>query len=888
MVLPMTAYSFSLSALLLATSALTGGQAFAQEAVPPAPAASAQADTPEASATDSEGGDVIRVLGSYIPEPLQETSEVAQFLSNLDLERQGDSNAAEALTRVTGLSIAEGKFVYVRGLGERYSSAILNGSPLPSPEPLQRVVPLDLFPSSILQGVMVQKSYSAEFPGEFGGGVIELSTLNLPDYPFLEVGVGVSANSETSFETGYTYNGGEADRFGFDDGVRKMPGQLREALATGKRINGSNFTPAQLQRIGQSFENAKTNLVQVNHSIPANGSADLSGGYRWDVGGASIGVIGVLGYANDWETQDGIQQEGRIDGGVITPKSDYNYTSTDNKVGWDGLFGAGVEFGRHTIDWTNLWIRRTTKQTYVRFGFDELAGEDVRDDRTAWYERELLSTQLRGSHDFEPLTLSWRAALAETSRNAPYERQIRYLFDDSIDRYLHDTSRAPNRLSFSELSDKVQNFGIDLAYAIPRAGAKDTVISGGLDYSDNTRSSEARSFRFVAEGLPLAVQQTRVDYLFADYNINPDRLVIRETSASDGAAAYDAGLEVSSAYIKADFEPITYVRAALGLRAESGRQFVSPRNLFSVEGTPDQPPAIEKDYLLPAATLTWNFAPDQQIRFGASQTIARPQFRELAPQQYLDPDSDRLFVGNPYLKDSELLNLDSRYEFFFADQQYFTLGAFYKTITNPIESVVVEQGATIQQSYLNAPEARLYGAEIELKSIFDDPFPDNALLKGKSFLIQGNYTYSNSEVTAEAGDVVYPISEGGDPADATLYIVDGSRLQGQSEHVVNLQLGYEDDAANSQATLIATYVSERSSARGRPGEPDYIQEPGVILDLVYRKTFEIGGREVSASVKAGNLLNENYVERQSFGGGEIIINQYDLGRSISFGLSTAY
>lgn len=882
----MTRYRISLSALLFATTAFTNVQAHGQEASQPSNPPAAQTETPDAAAEES--GDVIRVLGSYIPEPLQETSEVAQFLSNLDLERQGDSNAAEALTRVTGLSIAEGKFVYVRGLGERYSSAILNGSPLPSPEPLQRVVPLDLFPSSILQGVMVQKSYSAEFPGEFGGGVIELSTLNLPDYPFLEFGGSVSANSETTGQTGYTYNGGEADRFGFDDGVRKLPLQLREALATGKRINGSNFTPAQLQRIGQSFENAKTNLVQVNNQIPGNGSLDLSGGYRWELGEASVGVIGVLGFSNEWETQDGIQQDGRIDGGVITPKSDYNYTSTDNKVGWDGLFGAGIELGRHKIDWTNLWIRRTTKQTHVRFGFDELAGEDVRDDRTAWYERELLSTQLRGSHDFEPLTLSWKAAFAQTSRNAPYERQIRYIFNDAIDRYLHDTSRAPNRLSFSELTDEVVNYGVDLSYSIPRTGAKDTVISGGIDYSDNSRTSESRSFRFVAEALPLGVQQTRVDYLFADYNISPDRLVIRETSASDGAAAYDAGLEVSSAYIKADFEPITYVRAALGLRAESGRQFVSPRNLFLSEGTPVQPPALEEDYLLPAATLTWNFAPDQQIRFGASQTIARPQFREIAPQQYLDPDSDRLFVGNPYLRDSELLNFDSRYEFFFADQQYFTVGAFYKQITNPIESVVVEQGATIQQSYLNAPEAQLYGAEIEIKSIFDDPFPDNALLKGKSFLLQGNYTYSNSEVSAKAGDKVFPISGNGSSADASLYIVDGSRLQGQSEHVANLQFGYEDEAAGSQATFIATYVSDRSSARGRPGEPDYIQEPGVMLDFVYRKSFEIGGREVSASFKAGNLLNENYVERQTFGGGEVIINKYDLGRSISFGLSTAY
>jgi len=884
----MIATRFPLSILLLATTALISPCALSQGA--PTPTQQEVPPTSDALGQEQEetGTDTIRILGAYIPEPLQETSEVAQFLTDVDLERQGDSTAAEALARVTGLSIAEGKFVYVRGLGERYSSAILNGSPLPSPEPLQRVVPLDLFPSSILSGVMVQKSYSADFPGEFGGGVIELSTLNLPDEPFLEAGFSAGANAATTLATGYVHNGGEADRLGFDDGVRKIPHQLREAIATGKRVNGSNFTQPQLQRIGQSFENAKLNLIQVNNDIPGNASADISGGYRWDVAEISIGLIGVLGYANDWETQDGIQQEGRIDGGVIAPKSDYNYTSTENKVGWDGLVGLGVEFGDNTIDWTNLWIRRTTKQTYVRYGFDELAGEDVRDDRTGWYERELLSTQLRGSHEFGALELNWRAAKATTTRDAPYEKQIRYLFNDSIDRYLHDTSRAPNRTTFSTLSDEVVSYGLDVRYSIPRLDYKDTVLSAGLDYSDNTRASQSRSFRFVAESLPLAVQQTRVDYLFADFNITPDRLVIRETTASDGAAAYEAGLEISAAYMKADFEPVPFIRSSLGVRFEDGRQFVAPRNLFVSEGEPDKPEPIEEGYVLPSATLTWNFADDQQVRFGASKTLARPQFRELAPQQYLDPDSDRLFVGNPYLSDSELLNFDVRYENFFGEQQFFTAGAFYKSIDRPIESVVVEQGATIQQSYLNAPKAVLYGAEAEIKRIFDDPFPQTPFLSGKSFLVQGNYTYSTSEVKASSGDVVFPLSGGGAPAPADQYIVDGSRLQGQSEHVINLQVGYEDPSAGSQGTLIATYVSERSSARGRPGEPDYVQDPGLILDFVYRRSLELAGREISFSLKAGNLLDEDYIERQTFGGGEVVVNQYDLGRSVSFGVSTKF
>jgi len=877
-----------LSALLLATSALIAPAALAQET---------ETTTPVDQAGPEADTSVVIIRGEFIPEPLQVTSEVAAFLSAEDLSRQGDSNAADALTKLPGLSVAEGRFVYVRGLGERYSSAILNGSPLPSPEPLQRVVPLDLFPASILSQVMVQKSYSAEFPGEFGGGVIQLSTLNLPDESFLEFGVGIGANMETTLATGYTHDGGEADIFGFDDGTRKIPNQLKEAILASRRVDATldlypQLTNGQeLQRIGQSFENAKLNLIQVNDSIPGNLSFDLSGGLRSDFDTFSLGLIGVLGFSNGWETEDGIQQEGRIDGGVLTPKSDYNYTSTDNKVGWDGLFGVGLQFGEdHRIDWTNLWIRRTDKRTYRRFGFDELAGENVLDERTAWYERTLSSTQLDGKHHFDALELGWRAAYSRTERDAPYERQMRYIFDETIDRYLHDTSRATNRWEFSELLDEMNSAGVYAKYSfpLPIPDVRDMELSAGIDWFDNTRTATSRAFRFVASDLPLAVQQSRPDFLFSDFNINPDRLVIRETTGSSGAAAYDAQLEVNAAYIKADFEPIPYFRVAVGGRWEDGTQSVSPRSLFLGEAQPAQPPVREEEYFLPAGTMTWNFADDWQLRFGASQTIGRPQFRELAPQQYLDPDSDRLFIGNPFLTDTEMTNFDTRLEHFFGPNQFFTLGAFYKDMDKPIESVVAEQGATIQQTYLNAPKAILFGAEAEIRTVFVEPFPDMFFLGGKDIFLQSNYTWSDSEVQVKAGDVVFPLSGAGAPEPALNYIIDGSRLQGQSEHVFNFQLGWEDPVAQDQATLILTYVSERSSARGRPGEPDFIQEPGTILDFVYRKEFDAYGRPLSLTFKAQNLLDEDYLEHQEFGGGEVIVNQYKLGVAYSLGLSTKF
>ncbi|MEZ5936604.1 MAG: TonB-dependent receptor [Hyphomonadaceae bacterium] len=879
----------SLSVFLIATTALIAPNAIAQEA----DATNSPEPQQQSPATGQQPPrDTIVVLGEFIPEPLQETSEVAAFLTDADLERQGDSSAAEALTRVTGLSINEGRFVYVRGLGERYSSAILNGSPLPSPEPLQRVVPLDLFPTSILGGVTVQKSYSVEYPAEFGGGVVDLSTIDLPDSPFLEAGIKGGVNTESTLATGYTYDGSNTDVLGFDDGLRKIPYRIHEAFKSGLRISSGNFTDDELRLMGQSLENSKLRLLQTNTQIPGNGSADISAGTAIDVGDTRFGFYGTVGYSNDWKIRDGIQQAGRVETslGQIQVKDDYNYTTTDNNISWNALGGAGIQFGEHEIKWTNLWVHNTTKEAYRRFGVDEGAGSgnEILTERTAWYERELWSSQLAGAFDFGDLDVNVRAGYAQTSREAPYEWEVRYVYDPDFlgsgqGRYIYDGStNVRNQTNFSDLTDEVSSAGIDVSYALPNPGVRDTVISAGLAQSDNSRKSSIRTVRFQqATGLDPLVQQERVDYLFADINISPDGFVLAETTNQFGS--YDAQLETLAAYAKIDMEPIPYVRTTIGVRGEKAIEALDLRSPFSNESQPTDPPKLKEGYWLPAATVTWNFLPDMQVRLGASQTIGRPQFRELAPQAYLDPSSDRIFFGNPNLRDTRFTNVDTRYEYFFDEGQYFTVGAFYKDLSRPVESVVVQQGNTVQQSYVNAPAADIYGAEIEIKKIFDSPF-DAGWLSNKSFLVQANYTYSDSEIKAEPGDTV--IDPAGQTKDATTYLTVGSRLQGQSEHVANLQLGWEDDA--EQGTLLVTYVSERSAARGPEGQPDIVQEPGVIMDFVYKRDFELRGHDMTFSFKAGNLLDEDYFEHQTYGGGEVIVNQYDLGRTFTVGLKASF
>jgi hypothetical protein len=892
--------TLSLRALLIASTAiLAPALATAQtetetetEAAPTATdgVSAETVESPPAEEEDFRLNEVV-VLGRYIPEVLRSTSEVAAFLAPEDLARQGDSDAAGALARVTGLSIAEGRFVYVRGLGERYSSARLNGSPLPSPEPLQRVVPLDLFPTSILENVLVQKTYSVEYPGEFGGGIIDLRTLTIPDEAFLELSITGSVNSETSFKDGITYYGSETDSLGFDNGTRKLPVAVRRALSSGLRIVDNNFTPQELATIGQSFQNAPINLIQTNDTIPMNGSYEVAGGTAFDIGGAELGVVGVLGYSNSWRTRNGSQAVGEINGGVLGANAAYDYVSTEQNIGWDALLGLGVDFGDDKIDWTNLYIRRTTKEAFSREGVDALADREVRDDRTAWYERELYSTQLNGRHFRNNWTFDWRTALSQTKRDAPYERDIRYLFSDIAGNYIYDVSGSgsSNRINFSYLDDKVASAAVDITYTQPLSSARDIEYSAGIEGYTNERSSQTRSFGFIVGNTPLSFEgsQQRVDFLFSNLNIGPNGFVIRETTGAAGAGAYDASLDVFGAYAKVDAEIIPLVRTAIGLRYENGAQNIQTLSLIAAEADPAAVPGVKNNYLLPAATITWNFAEDQQARFGASQTIGRPQFRELAPSQYYDPDVSRTFLGNPYLTDTEILNFDARYEYYFDRNQTFTAGVFFKELDKPVEAVVVQQSASVFQSYLNAPSATLYGAEVEFKRIFDSPF-QTPFLSEKEFLVQANYTYSKSEVKVSDGDVAFPLQARGAPRPASNFIVDGSRLQGQSEHLANVQLGWEDEAAKSQGTFLVTYASERTTARAPSGQPDYIQDPGINLDFVFKKGFDLAGRDLTLDFKAKNLLGEDFDEFQSGNGGFIQVNQYDLGTTVSLGLSTEF
>ncbi len=844
---------------------------------------------PQAIAQDVDGNDdsagrqdTIVIRGEFIPDPQRETTQVASFLSAEDLVRSGDSNAALALTRLSGLSVVSGKFAFVRGLGDRYSSSLLNGSPLPSPEPLKRTVPLDLFPSNILEGAAVEKTFAASAPGEFGGGLINLQTIGMPSENFMTFKYGISGDTVTTAEKGLIYGGSDLDWSGYDDGLRDVPAPLQNVLNSGERL--SSFSSSEVEAVGESLVNSPLSVIQQAKLGPAV-EGSISAGRSIYAGEVEVGLIGVVGYDQDWTTKDVARNF--VQGNEAGTRINSTQTSFDATV--NALGSLTLNWGENEVQTTVFYVHSTTKEAQIDTGVDfnaPGANSLVHDESTGWYERELAFYQLRGEHFVNDFTFNWRGAVASSSRDAPYERSLRRLVDNVGDAPKYSTANN-YRISFSTLEDEMLSGGADLNYTAYLGGDREMNLSGGLDFSTTDRTYNFLGLRFAGgNSLPDDVEIARPDYLFSPDNIGPTRFVLSEVlSAND---SYAASLDIAAGYVEAEIDLAQFIQTTFGLRYEEAEQNVRTFDRFGNEGTGAV--SLQNNYLLPSVLLNWNFADDLQLRLGYSNTIARPQFRELALSSYIDPDTDRTYRGNSGLIDSELTNFDARLEYYFGRNQFVSIAGFMKEIENPIEEVQYSTSTFVfETTFINSPKAELFGGELEYRTKFALPL-SSKWVQDREWMFSANYTYTSAEIQAEEGDQVFdPLSRS--LKDASLYSLDGSTLQGTPEHILNLQFGWEGDV--DQLTLLLGWVDERILQRGldTPGAivPDVVEDPGIQLDLVYKRDFVLAGHDIGFSLSGRNLLNEDHTEYQmSEGLGKTDFYSYERGTSISASVSATF
>lgn len=882
--------------LLLSTALLSPALAHAQEAAPPVDTTpsgdTVPMDAPEEAAQQEDQAPEVSIPGGQIvvtgarDRNLQRAApQVVSVLGSAEIARTGEGNIAGALGRVTGLSVVGNGYVYVRGLGDRYSLALLNGSPLPSPEPLKRVVPLDLFPSSIIASSLVQKSYSVNYPGEFGGGVINLTTKSVPKDPFVSIGGGLSFDSETTNQLGYTYYGSSTDWTGFDNGQRDFTPSLKAFFASGERLSGSAIDSVE---VAKGIVNTRNGLTQRIPNMPINGSLALSAGKAFDLGGATLGVIATAGYNNKWTTRD-ITSQTSLEADLGDLQSNFQRVTTDNRIVVNGMLGLGLEFGSNKIRWTNLYIRDTLKHTRVSLGQRNQTTVDYQQQETAWYERQLIDSQIVAElKPLDNLSVDLRGGFANSQREAPYELGFEYvrtnvasdplgnIFVNNLD---GNAGRAT--VSFSDLNEDLWSGGIDVAYkVIPTVTA--TV---GYAYTDTRRTSSRRDFQWRAVELPDGVNAFRPDYLLSNAVIDAFNVQLIDTN--EGFPAFLATLRNHAAYAKIDAQVTDTLQLDAGVRYENGKMAVSPIQVFNDTPVGATQTAINRDYWLPAATLTWQVRDDMQMRLNASKTIARPQFRELIYQFYFDPDTNRTYRGNPNLQDSTLTNAEARYEWYFARDQRFSLSGFYKRLKNPIESFVTIESDNFITSFANAPKADLYGAEVELQKYFDLA-GWGGLFESRRLALVANYTFTKSKLKVKEGDTTSYFQAAS--TRALDYFRDGAPLTGQSEHIANVQLGLEDTDGLSQQTFLFSYASKRAFSRGllNTGQPDVFQDPGLRIDFVARQGFALFKQELELKFEARNLTGRRNIEFQQAGANRVEVNSYDVGRTFSLSATMTF
>jgi len=875
------------------TSAPAGTTQSADQPADPAaqqPSEPAAEPAPEVSVP---GGEVVVTGRRGRANLVRSSTQALSLLSSEDIARTGEGDIAGALSRITGLSVVGNGFVYVRGLGDRYSLALLNGLPLPSPEPLRRVVPLDIFPTNVIASSLVQKSYSVNFPGEYGGGVINLTTKSVPKQGFFNIDAGIGGDTVTTGQLGYTYFGTASDWTGFGNGGRLPPPALQNYFNSGNRL--SQLPLAQNIEIASQLVNGRNAVVQRNTALPPNWSLGFSAGKSWDIGDTTLGVIAAFGYSNKWRTRDNTQQLASS-ADLSQFAENFQRVITDNRLVVDGLIGANLEFGQQKLRWTTLYIRDTLKQARLAEGTRPAQQPNLifRDQDTAWFERQLIDTQLVGEFRLaDAWRLDLRGSFANSRRNSPQELSFEYSRNTQnpiVDyrtvflNQLNNQNGSAN-ISYSQLRENLYAAGVDVTYK-PQ---DNLTASFGYSFSDTGRTTERRDFRYNGLNLPLGVGALRPDLLLSPAPVRAFGIFLEDLNEG-GNALFGAGLTIHASYGRLQLDLFDKLNLDIGFRYENGSQFTRAIPVFrDTAGIGIPQTRIDRDYWLPAVTLTYKLNPEMQIRIAGSKTIARPQFRELIFQPYYDPEYNRNYRGNPLINDSQLYNAEARYEWYFARDQRFTLAGFYKRIDNPIEPFVslISDNAYVV-SFANAPRAQLYGVEVETQKYFnlDGVFGNSKFFGARRAVVIANYTYTSSEIQVGANDPaqVFPLNI----TRASQLFRNGVPLTGQSDHLANLEIGLEQKDGLSQQTLLFNYASRRVTQRGGPNQPDVYETPGIRLDFVARQGIKIAGVNTELKFEARNITGTLYRELQENGPNRVFFNRYNQGTQLNLSLGVKF
>ncbi|MFK7888948.1 MAG: TonB-dependent receptor [Gammaproteobacteria bacterium] len=838
---------------------------------------------------------------------------VVDVLGAEAISRLGDSNVATALRRVPGLSLVQNKFVYIRGLGERYSASMLNGAFIPSPDLTRNVIPLDIFPTAIVESLRVQKAFSADMPANFGGGSVDIRTKGIPDQFTYLIEVGSGLNDQNS-GTALTYAGGSDDDFGVDDGSRTLSPVLLEQInrfAGNTSVQGilntlraegqADATVADAQLINRQLgtelnRNIGIEEADIHPDISVRGSVgnNFILGRDWEAGF----LVGA-NYDTNWRNTIAVSRNFRFP----TERTDTEREST-RSVNMSGNMNLGVRFtDDHELATTTLYLRNTDDETAVRDFFN--ANREVSDGigfrgyRFQFEERDMITNQLTGTHRLGQTTRSWLPqGIVSAIEWLPTETEVHWFWSDSrastdipsqVDIAAQTTTDPATGATlasavgldataadyrFTDLSDDVLNHGWNLT--IPFEGDR-SVADVSVGYQHNRKARVFRQSQFSLGALSVADPSQldgELDDVFSDANILDPRNDYVFNIQGTNNQSYIAATMVDALYGKVDITFNDTWRIAAGARWEDYRQVALDWNPFGFSAAnpvlstdPDklQSGTFQDDRIYPALAVTYMgdwLAETFQLRLNLSQTTVRPDLREITDASYVDPITDDLVDGNPGVIPSDVTNADLRAEWFFSGGDSFTATLFYKNINNPIEFFEsAASDTTTAREIINADSAQVMGVEIEGLKKLD--FLGGSL---GQFFLQGNVTVQDSELVA------------GPDADAPTNPI--RKLTGASDLSANMTLGFDSDNGEHSAALGYNVFGERLYVAGRNGAPDGFEQPFHSVDLTYSW---YPTDYITVKAKARNLLDEAVsIEREG-----VLTFEEKIGQSFSLNFQWA-
>jgi len=759
------------------------------------------------------------------------------------MRANGDGNAASAMQRVTGLSVVD-DFVFVRGLGERYSNTTLNGAVIPTTQPDKKVVPLDLFPSGLIDSVQIAKSYSPDKSAEFAGGLVQIEPLKFPTGPTIDVSYGIGFNSNTTGEDLLGSLGGGRDWLGYDDGTRGLPSGLDKIVRRGGIFTPDvGYTRPELEAIGERFRNSWSPVTRTG--LPAqNVSAVLGNRFA-----NKVGLMVSYNQSYSESAQSEVQNYYRVSSGQLSPFSEYNYEVASRRANVGAVGNLAFQFTpTNRITFENFYTHTGTDEARTFAGFNSDIDTDIQNERVYWTEEDLTSTSLSGEHFAQNISNSlfgWRFSYAKANRDEPDLREV--LRERNGDVFvLADESQSGFRM-FNTLDDATTDVAGNWSMAGTQWSSQPYQVKFGASYVDRTRDFESRRFRFVPLGFSGLDPTAPAEQLYTAANIGPNFEIKEETRATD---AYDASQTVTSFYAMTDLTLSTSVRVVGGARIERFDQQVNTFDPFDLSDRVETA-NLENTDVFPALNFVFGVAPNQNIRVSYSQTVNRPEFRELAEFEFTDIVGGRAVVGNPDLTRALIQNVDARWEMFPGADQVVSASVFYKYFDDPIERII-QPTAQLRTSFTNADSARNVGIELEARQRFGEG----------NFMVGANYTFVDSSITLS-------------PAAAQVQTSLERALAGQSKNLFNVVF---EAGSGGPVTgrVLYNFFGERISDVGAQGLPDIFEDSRGSLDFI------LSGRVRGMTLKfsAENLTDEAYTFIQ---GGELQ-REFELGRSFQFGV----